>query len=91
MMELIAQLEPGRLLSTNIAPIRDRLTQLLERGAADTIRALRRIRIQPIEQRDLSSQHFLLVVQSLISRKRLSIDYYCRRKGEAVRKMSPRS
>ena len=90
MMELISQLEPGGLLSTNIAPIRDRLTQLLEQGAGDAITALQRIRILPIAQREVSSEYFQVVAQSLISRKRLLIDYYGRQTDETVpRDVSP--
>ena len=90
MIELISQLEPGGLLSTNIAPIKDRLTQLLEQGAGDAITALQRIRILPIAQREVLSEHFQVVAQSLISRKRLSIDYYGRQTDETVpRDVSP--
>lgn len=91
-MEIISQLEPGGLLQTNIAPIRDRLTQLLEQGSGDAATAMRRIKILPMAQRDVSSEHFQVVAHSLISRKKLEIEYYGRQTDETMpRQLSPQA
>jgi predicted DNA-binding transcriptional regulator YafY len=90
MIEIMSQLESGGLMATNIAPIKQRLTLLLERGLGDATTALQRIKILPIAQRDVSNTYFQIVAQSLISRKRLHIDYYGRQTDETVaRTVSP--
>ena len=90
MMEIIAQLEPGGLLQTNIAPIRDRLTQLLEQGSGDASIVLQRIKILPMAQREISGEHFQVVAHALIAKRRLHIDYYGRQTDETVsRPVSP--
>lgn len=90
MIEIISGLEPGGLLQTNIAPIKQRLTQLLEQGSGDANAAMQRIKILPIAQRDVSSEHFQILAHSLISKKRLHIEYYGRQTDETVsRQLSP--
>ena len=90
MIELISQLEPGGLLATNMAPIKARLTQLLEQGIGDAGKALRRIKVLPMGQRDVSSEHFQLVAQGLMAERRLQIDYYGRQTDQVVaREVSP--
>ncbi len=89
-MEIISELEPGGLLQTNIAPIRQRLTQILEQGSGDANTALQRIKILPMAQRNISSDHFQVVAYSLISNKKLHIEYYGRQTDEIVsRELSP--
>lgn len=89
-MEIIAQLEPGGLLQTNIAPIRQRLTQILEQGSGDASAALQRIKILPMAQRTVSSDYFQIVAHSLISAKKLHIEYYARQTDTIVaRELSP--
>jgi predicted DNA-binding transcriptional regulator YafY len=78
------------LMAINIAPIKQRLTQLLAQGAGDANTALQRIRILPIAQRDVSNEYFQVVAQSLILRKKLRIDYYGRQTDETLaRTISP--
>lgn len=89
-MEIIAQLEPGGLLQTNIAPIRQRLTQMLEQGSGDVSAILQRIKILPMAQRTVSSDYFQIVAHSLISGKKLHIEYYARQTDAIVaRELSP--
>jgi predicted DNA-binding transcriptional regulator YafY len=90
MIEIMSQLESGGLMAINIAPTKQRLTQLLSQGAGDATAALQKIRILPIAQRDVSNEYFQVVAQSLISRKKLSIDYYGRQTDETLaRTISP--
>ena len=90
MIEIMSQIGSGGLMAINIAPIKKRLTQLLDQGAGDANAALQRIRILPIAQRDLTYEYFQVVAQSLISRKKLRIDYYGRQTDETLtRTISP--
>lgn len=90
MIEIISQLESGDFLATNMAPIKQRLIQILEQGVGDTNTALQRIRISPIAQRHVSNEHFQVVAQSLVARKKLQMDYYARQTDQLVqRTISP--
>ena len=90
MIEIISQLEPGGLLQTNIAPIQERLTQILEQGSGDAVTTNKRIKILPMAKRDVSSEHFQVVAQSLICKKKLEIEYYGRQRDETMpRQLSP--
>ena len=89
-IELMSQLEPEGLLSPRIAPFRERLEQLLEQGTGSAAEALKRIRIIPMGQRQISSDHFQLIAHGLLKRRRLHIAYYGRQADVIVpRDISP--
>ncbi|MCD8503722.1 MAG: WYL domain-containing protein [Burkholderiaceae bacterium] len=89
-IELMSQLEPEGLLSPRIAPFRERLEQLLEQGTGSAAEALKRIRIIPMGQRQISSDHFQLIAHGLLKRRRLHIAYYGRQADVIVpRDVSP--
>ncbi|UOD50960.1 helix-turn-helix transcriptional regulator [Orrella daihaiensis] len=89
-IELMSQLEPEGLLSPRIAPFRERLEQLLEQGTGSAVEALNRIRIIPMGQRQVSSDHFQLIAHGLLKRRRLHIAYYGRQSDVIVsRDISP--
>jgi len=90
MIELMSQLEPEGLLSPRIAPFRERLEQLLEQGTGSASEALKRIRIIPMGQREISSEHFQVITHALLKRQRLHIAYYGRQADVIVpRDISP--
>jgi predicted DNA-binding transcriptional regulator YafY len=90
MMSLIDQLEPAGLLAPRIAPLRERLSQLLEDGAGSAKEAVRRIRILSIGQRTVDSELFQTMVDALINRKRLNISHLGRRTSQVTeRDVSP--
>lgn len=90
MMSLIDQLEPAGLLAPRIAPLRERLSQLLEDGTGSAKEAVRRIRILPIGQRTVDSELFQTMVDALINRKRLNIRHLGRRTSQVTeRDVSP--
>lgn len=90
MIELISQLEPEGLLSPRIAPFRERLEQLLEQGTGSASEALKRIRIIPMGQREISSDHFQVITHALLKHQRLHIAYYGRQADVIVpRDISP--
>jgi len=84
MIELMSQLEPEGLLSSQIAPFQRRLESLLEQCTGQTAQALHRIRITPVASRRVSSAHFKSLAYALLARKRLMIDHYARQKDEVV-------
>lgn len=90
MMSLIDQLEPAGLLAPRIAPLKERLSQLLEDGTGSAKEAVRRIRILPIGQRTVDSELFQTMVDALINRKRLNIRHLGRRTSQVTeRDVSP--
>lgn len=90
MMELIDQLEPAGLLAPRIAPLKERLTKLLEEGTGSTKEVLKRIRILPMAQRPVATELFQTLVDALIHRKRLNIKHLGRRTGQTTeRDISP--
>lgn len=89
-IELMSQLEPDGLLASRIAPFRERLEQLLEQGTGSAAEALKRIRIIPMAQRQISSDHFQLIAHGLLKRRRLHLAYYGRQADVVVpRDVSP--
>jgi len=90
MIELMAQLEPEGLLSSQIAPFQRRLEGLLDQWTGRTAKSLNRIRITPVASRRVSSGHFKILAYALLARKRLLIDHFSRQRNEAVaREISP--
>ena len=90
MIELIGQLEPSGLLSPRIAPFKTRLEQLLAQGVGSATEAMKRIRILPMGQRNISGDYFQLLAHAVIDRKRIVIDYFSRQTGEKIeREVSP--
>ena len=90
MLELIAQLEPGGVLASQMAPFKSRLEGLLQQGTGSAAQASSRIRILPMGQRLVSSDYFQLLALALVNRKRLNIKHYSRQTGETTeREVSP--
>lgn len=90
MMGLIDQLEPAGLLAPRMAPLKERLSQLLEDGTGSAKEATKRIRLQPLAQRPVPSELFQVMVDALINRKRLNIRHLGRRTSEVTeRDVSP--
>lgn len=89
-MELMSQLEPEGLLSQRIAPFRERLEHLLEQGTGSASEAMRRIRIVPMGQRQVSSDQFQVLATALLKRRRLHLAYYGRQTDQTLsRDVSP--
>lgn len=90
MIGLIDQLEPAGLLAPRIAPLKERLSKLLEEGIGSAKEAEKRIRIMPVAQRPVSPELFQTMVEALIQRKRLTISHLGRRNGKTTeRDVSP--
>ena len=90
MQHLLANLDPGGLLAPHVEPLAKRLDSLL--GAADDAaeEVRRRVLIVGIGKRRITLKHFEKVGSALLRRKRLSIRYFARGKGEErQRQISP--
>lgn len=90
MMGLIDQLEPAGLLAPRIAPLKERLSQLLEDGTGSAKEATKRIRLLTVAQRPVDAELFQVLVDALINRKRLNIRHLGRRTSQVTeRDVSP--
>ncbi len=83
MHQVISGLGADGLLAEHLEPLKDRIGQLLGQGSTtDEIR--KRVRILPMASRRLPAEHFTLVTNALLSRKRLKIHYTSRSSNEAT-------
>lgn len=90
MQHLLANVDPGGILTPHIQPLMARLNALL--GAADNTAEEIRKRILIVGQgkRKMKIEHFERVGSALLRRKRMVITYYARGKGETTeREVSP--
>ncbi len=90
MQHLLANLEPGGILTPHIQPLMARLNALLgtAENTAEEIR--RRVLVVGVGQRQLKLEHFERVGSALLRRKRLKIAYLSKGKGELTeREVSP--
>lgn len=90
MEKLLEGLDAGGLLTPHIAPLRERLTDLLG-GAdhgADEIR--RRVRVIAVASRAMATPHFERLGTALVTRRRLRLTYFSRGTGATrQREVSP--
>ena len=87
--QLLEQLEPG-LLGTKLRPLKDRLSQLMEKHGLSSQDVARRIRIVHAGKRVVTAKSFELVAAATLGRQRLKIWHYNRQNGKTVeRELSP--
>lgn len=87
--ELLANVQPG-LLDEALAPLRDRIEQLLESRHAGGREIARRVRLLRIGARALEPAHFRTVASAVCARKRLRVVYHGReRDATTEREVSP--
>lgn len=90
MQHLLANVDPGGILTPHIQPLMARLNALL--GSADNTAEEIRKRILIVGQgkRKMKIEHFECVGSALLRRKRMTITYFARGKGETTeREVSP--
>ncbi|MDD5296418.1 MAG: YafY family protein [Rhodocyclaceae bacterium] len=90
MQHLLANLDRGGLLGAQVEPMQARLRGLL--GSADNSaeEVQKRVRILGMAARSTPLDQFSLVGSALLKRKRLSINYFARGRGEnSEREISP--
>ena len=90
MQQLLAAFEPGGLLAEHVGPLRQRLLSMLESATDSADDIGHRIRILTAAARPYAPQHFQSIAAALMERRRLSIEYVARSKGDtSQREISP--
>jgi len=90
MQQLLAAFDAGGLLAEHVGPLRQRLLGMLESATDSAADIARRIRIFSAAARPYAPQHFQHIAAALMERRRLSIQYVARGKGEpSERQISP--
>lgn len=87
--QLLSSVEPG-LLDSHIAPLKEKIEELLGTNKIPKGELARRVRIIKIASRRPSPKHFSIVATALLTRKRVLIDYQGReRSKQTTRQISP--
>lgn len=93
MHELLSELDASGLLSRHVKPLMDRLSKALGSEDAPAREVLKRVKLMSSQRRRLQQKHFEwfeLVGRALMTRRRLSIDYFTRSRNErSTREISP--
>jgi predicted DNA-binding transcriptional regulator YafY len=90
LQHLIAHLPAGSILAPRVAAVAERLSAALGGGEHDEDELRRRVRILGMATRAMRLEHFERVGYALLRRRRLSILYYGRGRGdETEREISP--
>jgi len=86
---LLENVQPG-LVATRLAPLKQKIQQLLGESGHDAVKISERIRIQPIQTRNATSQTFDPVAQATLSGYSLQFRYLARSGGgEKTRQVHP--
>ena len=86
---LLENVQPG-LVATRLAPLKQKIQQLLGESGHDAERISERIRIQPLQTRNAASQTFDPVAQATLSGRCLKFRYQARSgSGEKARYVHP--
>jgi predicted DNA-binding transcriptional regulator YafY len=87
--QLLEQLEPG-LLGAKLRPLKDRLTQLMDKHGLASQDVAKRIRIVHAGKRLIVAKSFEAVAAATLARKRLKIWHFSRQNGNSTeREVSP--
>ena len=90
MQHLLANLDPGGILAPHVAPLIERLNTLMSATRHPAAEVRKRVLIVGIGKRSAKITHFEAIGAALLQRKRLSIRYFARGKGEeSEREISP--
>ena len=89
MQHLLENLTPG-LLAEHVAPLKAQVRALLDESDHVVEEIEKRIRILPMGQRAVPSEHFEALAHAVLARKRVQITHYHRLRDEnSVREVSP--
>ena len=90
MQHLLANVDPGGILTPHIQPLMSRLNALLGSSESTAEEIRKRVMIVGQGKRTMKLAHFERVGSALLRRKRLMITYFSRGKGETTdREVSP--
>jgi len=89
MQHLLENLQPG-LLAPHVKPLLDRLQKALDSGAHEESEVARRVRVLHLSARSMMEEHFAVVAQGVLKRRRLRIAHYNRLEDRRTeREISP--
>lgn len=77
MQHLLENLQPG-LLAPHVKPLLDRLSKVLGSGEHAEAEVARRVRVLHLSARSMKEEHFAVVAQAVLKRRRLRIEHYNR-------------
>ena len=90
MHQILEGLDAGGLLGPHIRPLMERLGKALGSDEAPAREVLRRVRLQPAQQRRIELRWFQLAGKALMTRRRLKLRYFARHRAErSEREVSP--
>ncbi len=90
MQRLLVSFDAGGILAEHIAPLRARLTNMLESATNSADEIARRIHIVSAAARHYAPQHFQGIAAALMERRRIAITYNARSSGAiSERQISP--
>lgn len=90
MQRLLVAFDAGGILAEHIAPLRARLTNMLESATDSAAEIARRIHIVSAAARRYAPQHFQGIAAALMERRRIAITYNARSSGaSSEREISP--
>ena len=90
MHHMLEGLDAGGLLGPHIRPLMERLGKALGSDEAPAREVLRRVRMQPAQQRRIELRWFQLAGKALMTRRRLKLRYFARHRAErSEREVSP--
>ena len=90
MQKLVATIDAGGILTEHIAPLQQRLRNMLESTANTADEIAHRIHIISAAARHYAPQHFQSIAAALMERRRLNIRYSARSNGtDSEREVSP--
>lgn len=86
MQQLLSDLEPG-LLAAHVAPLKARLSMLLEEGDVAAAEVNRRIRIVRQSARRVPSGVFEIIAAAVLRRRRVKLTYRARGSGQSTERV----
>jgi predicted DNA-binding transcriptional regulator YafY len=90
MHQMLLSLDAGGLLGPHIKPLMERLTKALGADAGNAQEVLKRVKLLPSQQRRVELKWFEVIGRALMTRRRLTIDYFTRYRNErSEREVSP--
>lgn len=90
MNQLLTNLDAGGILGPHIKPLQSRLTAMIDAvdGKAEEVK--KRVKIERIGSRHIQLDHFQVIGNALLKRKRLNIQYHARSTDQStMREISP--
>lgn len=88
--QLLSDLDSEGVISRHLQPLLERIHQMLGTSEADAKALLKRVKIISAAKRPVPSQHFELIAEALLKRRRLHLRYLTRGRGEVgERDVSP--